>query len=89
MAIDTPAHPSVATSLAGSLLIAMPTLRIAGELDRSSSPLGAKMIADAIPGARFTVIPGAPHMLFLELPEAVAQEVEDFLQGSPTRQGSP
>lgn len=27
MAIDTPAHPSVATSLAGSLLIAMPTLR--------------------------------------------------------------
>jgi hypothetical protein len=31
-----------------------------------------KAISDAIPGAEFTVVPGAPHMLSLERPTALA-----------------
>lgn len=57
----------------------MPTLCIAGELDKSAPPHSVKMIADAVPGARFKVIPGAPHMLFIEQPAEVAQAIEDFL----------
>jgi len=34
---------------------------------------------DAIPGARFAVIAGAPHMLFIEQPHAVANEIIAFL----------
>jgi pimeloyl-ACP methyl ester carboxylesterase len=37
------------------------------------------MIADAVPGAQFRVVAGAPHMLFIEQPEAVAQEIIAFL----------
>ena len=37
------------------------------------------MIADAIPGATLTVLPGAPHMLFIEQPSQVAAEILAFL----------
>ena len=57
----------------------MPALCIAGEFDKSSPPQAVRKIADAIPGARFKVIAGAPHMLFIEQPQAVAQEIGAFL----------
>jgi 3-oxoadipate enol-lactonase len=69
-AIDT--LPSLPT-------IRVPTLCIAGELDKSSPPQTVKMIADAVPGAQFRVVAGAPHMLFIEQPEAVARELFAFL----------
>jgi 3-oxoadipate enol-lactonase len=59
--------------------VCVPTLCIAGELDKSSPPEKVKMIADAVPGAQFRVVAGAPHMLFIEQPEAVAQEIIAFL----------
>lgn len=58
----------------------VPTLCIAGELDLSSTPHDVERIADAIPGAQFTVIPGAPHMLFIEQPQAVADAMLPFLE---------
>ena len=62
----------------------LPSLRmrthcIAGELDKSSPPAAVKKIADAIPGATFKILGGAPHMLFIEQPEAVAAEILSFL----------
>jgi len=36
-------------------------------------------IAERISGARFAVLPGAPHMLFIEQPKAVARVIGDFL----------
>jgi 3-oxoadipate enol-lactonase len=60
--------------------IRCPTLCIAGELDKSSPPPVVEEIANAIPGARFAIIPGAPHMLFLEQPGQTARLVRDFLQ---------
>ncbi len=59
--------------------IRAPTLCLAGECDRSSPPAVVEAIANGIPGARFLVIPGAPHMLFIERPEEVAKAIEDFL----------
>ncbi len=59
--------------------IRVPTLCIAGEVDASSSPEIVKRMADAIPGARFAVVPGAPHMLFIEQPAEVAHLIRAFL----------
>lgn len=60
--------------------IKVPTLCIAGETDKSSGPPIVKAIADAIPDARFTVMPNAPHMLFIEQPKEVARLIRDFLK---------
>jgi 3-oxoadipate enol-lactonase len=57
-----------------------PTLCIAGELDKASPPEIVKAIANAIPGAHYAELAGAPHMLFIEQPEAVARLAGDFLR---------
>ena len=59
--------------------IRVPTLCIAGELDLSSPPQAVALIANAIPGATLKVIAGAPHMLFIEQPQAVAEAILPFL----------
>jgi 3-oxoadipate enol-lactonase len=60
--------------------IKVPTLCLAGELDKSTPPPVVKAMADAIPGARFAVLPGAPHMPFVEMPQDVANAVTPFLK---------
>lgn len=60
--------------------VTAPTLCIAGELDKSSPPEIVKAIANAIPGARYAELAGAPHMLFIEQPENVARLAGDFLR---------
>ncbi|MGB9061790.1 MAG: alpha/beta fold hydrolase [Pseudolabrys sp.] len=71
-AIDTSARPGA---------IQVPTLCLAGEIDKSSPPEIVAAIAEQIAGARFAVIPGAPHMLLIEQPRAVARVIGDFLAG--------
>jgi 3-oxoadipate enol-lactonase len=58
-----------------------PTLCLAGEVDKSSPPEVVQDMAAAIPGACYAELKGAPHMLFLEQPEATARVVGDFLRG--------
>jgi 3-oxoadipate enol-lactonase len=60
--------------------ITVPALCLVGELDKSSPPPVVQKIADAIPGARFAVIPGAPHMPFIEQPAETARVVSGFLR---------
>lgn len=60
--------------------VRVPTLCIAGEVDKSSPPPIVRAIADAIPGARYAIIAGAPHMLFMERPEETTRLVREFLQ---------
>lgn len=50
--------------------ISVPTAVIVGEFDALSPVAEMKEMADAIPGATFTVIPGAGHLTNLESPEA-------------------
>lgn len=61
--------------------IQVPTICIAGELDKASPPEIVAAIAEHIVGAHFAVIPGAPHMLFIEQPEAVARVIGDYFAG--------
>lgn len=59
----TPAAPKL-----GSLRV--PTTVIVGDRDNPSSPIFARRIAGAIPGARLSVIPGADHLVNLSQPAA-------------------
>ena len=60
--------------------VSAPTLCIAGQRDKSSPPDIVKAIANAIPGARYAELAGAPHMLFIEQPDNVARLAGDFLR---------
>ena len=60
--------------------IKVPVLCLAGEVDLSTPPPVVKAMADAIPGARYIVLPGAPHMPFVEMPEDVARVVGGFFK---------
>ena len=52
----------------------VPTLLVHGEHDFIPVEV-AERIADAIPGARLSVLPGCGHFTYLEAPERVAEEI--------------
>jgi 3-oxoadipate enol-lactonase len=60
--------------------IKVPTLCLAGEVDKSTPPPAVKAMADTIPGARYVMLPGAPHMPFVEMPQDVAKVVGGFFR---------
>jgi 3-oxoadipate enol-lactonase len=61
--------------------IKAPTLVIAGEKDVGTPVAMSKAIAEAIPGAKLAVIPGAAHLSAVEDPAAFDKLVLDFLAG--------
>ena len=58
--------------------IAAPTLVLAGELDAILPPHFGRFVADAIPGARFELLPGEAHQPFQERPEEFNARVDAF-----------
>jgi 3-oxoadipate enol-lactonase len=60
--------------------LAVPTLVVAGEVDRGTPVSAARAIADAVPGSRLIVLPGAPHMLQIECAGPFVRHVSDFLE---------
>lgn len=56
------------------------TLVIAGGADAGTPPAMSQVIADRIPGARLSVLPGAAHLSSAEKPEEFAALVEAFLR---------
>lgn len=60
--------------------IRVPTLVVAGSEDRLIPPDHGKRMADAIPGAQFTVIPDAGHLAPMEQPTATSRVFGEFLQ---------
>lgn len=58
----------------------VPTLMLHGEHDFIPIELVVR-IADAIPGARLSVLPGCGHFTYLEAPELVFEEVAGFCRG--------
>jgi pimeloyl-ACP methyl ester carboxylesterase len=60
------------TALSGSGRGNVPAAVLVGDRDRLTPPPCAKSIADALPGAKLTVSPGAGHMLLLERPAEVS-----------------
>jgi pimeloyl-ACP methyl ester carboxylesterase len=58
----------------------VPTLVIGGEQDRFTPVWLSKRMAETIPTAEFTLVPGGSHTAPLEQPELVAKRIERFLQ---------
>lgn len=56
-----------------------PTLVLHGEEDQIVSAGNARQLAQVIPGAQLTVLPGCGHQLFTDQPEPGARAVLDFL----------
>jgi len=62
--------------------IALPTQILWGAQDEWQPVAYAKCLAEDIPGASLTVIPEAGHFLMEDAPEAVAENVIRFVQGT-------
>ena len=58
--------------------IAAPTLVLSGALDITTPPRLGRVVADAIPGARFEVMPGEAHQPFQEVPDRFNERVDAF-----------
>jgi len=63
----------------------MPVLCLAGEADKSTPPSVVKAMADAIPGSRYAVLPGGPHMMFFEMPDDTAKIIGPFFRETLSR----
>ncbi len=68
--------------------ISQPALILCGTDDRMTPVRGSQFLAGALPGSRLVVIPGAGHMVMLEKPQEVADELAAFLQTIPYQAGS-
>jgi 3-oxoadipate enol-lactonase len=63
--------------------IAVPTLLLAGELDRVVPPAVTLSMAQRIRGAKLTQLPGIGHATALQAPELLAKHLVRFLLGDP------
>ena len=61
--------------------IRAPTVVIVGEQDLLTPTWQSKVVADAVPGARYELVrgPGSSHAMHLERPDDVVRLVDDFL----------
>jgi pimeloyl-ACP methyl ester carboxylesterase len=59
----------------------VPALVMHGTADRLVQPENARLLAEAIPGARLAWIDGASHIFWTERPEDTVRLVDDFLSG--------
>lgn len=62
--------------------IGCPALAITGELDPGSTPAMSRRFADAVPGARVVIVPGARHMLPVERPGALRTALTKLISES-------
>lgn len=62
--------------------ISVPTLAVTGELDPGSTPDMTRRLAEAIPGAKSLVVPGARHMLPVQDADVLVGAINDFIQES-------
>jgi 3-oxoadipate enol-lactonase len=60
-------------------LVGLPSLVIVGQEDTLTPPDRARAMAQAIPGARLEIIPGAGHLPSVEQPAAVTRSLREFL----------
>ncbi len=62
--------------------VTAPTLVLHGERDPAVPVANARILADAIPGARLVVLPGAGHVPFWQQPEHCARLVAEHALGA-------
>jgi pimeloyl-ACP methyl ester carboxylesterase len=66
-------------------LAQIPTLVASGEHDPIALPRYGKMLADAIPGAMFEVMPGCSHGMTIQKAAEVSQRLRRFMDGVEER----
>lgn len=59
--------------------VSIPALVLTGEYDGINPPAEGKKIANALPDARFEVIPNAGHIAFFENPNRVFELIDQFI----------
>ena len=62
--------------------ITAPTLAVTGEFDPGSTPDMTRRLAEAVPGAKSLVVPGARHMLPVQDADVLAGAINDFIRES-------
>ncbi|HEY8257042.1 MAG TPA: alpha/beta fold hydrolase [Gemmatimonadales bacterium] len=62
------------------MLEGIPALVVVGADDQLTPPDRAKAMADAIPGARLDIIPGAAHLTVMEKPREVTAAIRRFVE---------
>lgn len=72
-----------------SALETVPTRILVGESDRITAPSHARRLADAMPWAELSVLPGAGHMLPLERDRAVTQTLAQLVDRTPEQTDHP
>lgn len=60
--------------------IEVPLLALGGERDSLTPPTYHEYIADAVPSGTVSILPGAAHLVMLERPSAVNEELTSFLE---------
>ena len=60
--------------------ITKPTLVLCGDQDIATPPELGRALAEAIPGAKFSLIPDAAHLSCIEQPEAMAKMLMEFFK---------
>jgi pimeloyl-ACP methyl ester carboxylesterase len=75
------ASMSVMDLMEGIATIAVPTTVVIGSRDRLTPPARAQRLIDTIPGARLVTLPDRGHMLPLEDPDAVTDEIVRAVKG--------
>ena len=77
-ALLTQSAPLDAAALAR---LSLPVLVLAGDHDGVTPPAGGKMVADALPDARFEVLENCGHQIMLEQPARTNALIQDFIGG--------
>ena len=78
--LPQPLEPRAADRL-GELTV--PVLVMIGTLDEVRSRATAAHLVASVPGSRFVEVAGVAHMIQLEAPERVSEEVREFIQDHP------
>lgn len=69
--------------------VSVPTLVMVGAEDHETPESYARAIAERIPGARLVVVPGAGHLLNVEAPGAVNDELRRLWLSAPSAPSAP
>jgi class 3 adenylate cyclase len=62
--------------------VSVPTLVVHREGDRVIQPGAGRYLAEHIPNARFVMLPGEDHLLFVGNTDILVDEIEEFLTGA-------
>lgn len=65
----------------------VPTLILCGSRDRLTPPTSSERLNELIPESRLQIVEGAGHMLPLEVPDHINQELLDFVDSRPGIKG--